>query len=211
MGGYGSGRRHETAKLDEGLKLDINQMKREGSIALGVKGSGSMTWTYSHNGEKRAAISYKVDTIDPNNMWMRLIYTFTSYWSEEQEDIEYKIRLETTEPNYGGKRLWFICPSTGRRAGKLYKPCGGRYFASRHAFRLKYVSQSKSARGRAIDNMWKMRGKLNDDGNYWLKPKGMHWNTFHDLCDEIEAAEAVCCGYMMELVHNLHGSMGGLK
>jgi hypothetical protein len=42
--------------------------------------------------------------------------------------VDYKIRLETTRPNFGGLRWWFMCPlvrrdgGPPRRAAKLYLP-----------------------------------------------------------------------------------------
>jgi hypothetical protein len=49
------------------------------------------------------------------------------------------VRLVTTRPNYGGRRLWFVCPLVGRRAAKLYLPPGGRLFGSREAYGLTYA------------------------------------------------------------------------
>ena len=46
--------------------------------------------------------------------------------------MDYRVRLVTTEPTYGGRRWWFLCPlarqdgGPPRRVAKLYLPPGGR-------------------------------------------------------------------------------------
>ena len=52
-----------------------------------------------------------------------------------------------SQPHFGGRRWWFVCPRLNRRVRKLYLPLGGRHFWSRHAYRLGYASQ----RGTDID------------------------------------------------------------
>ena len=53
-------------------------------------------------------------------------------YQADGEPLDYKIRLVTTIPNYGGRRWWFICPSSRddggppRRMAKLYLPPGER-------------------------------------------------------------------------------------
>ena len=60
------------------------------------------------------------------------------------EPLDYRIRLVTTIPNYGGRRWWFICPlsrddgGSPRRVSKLYLPPGERYFGSREGYALTY-------------------------------------------------------------------------
>ena len=199
MGGFGSGRDgySTTAKVDEGLKLNINKMKRDGMIALNSWHSGSLKWTSVRTGEKLASIGYETNTLDPENMWMRVHYTYTSHHDNEPHHIDCKIRLEATQPNYGGKRLWFICPFSQKRAAVLFKPSGSKRFASRYAFNLKYQSQSRSAPYRAIDRMWKLKNKLNGH-DYWRKPKGMHHKTHEHMVKKINDAEDVCDAYLAQ-------------
>ena len=210
MGGYGSGRNGfcTTAKVDEGLKIDINKLKRDGMLNLNSCRSGGIKWTRLSTGEKTASIGYETNTLDPENMWMRVNYTHTSYYDDETNEMDYKIGLETTQPNYGGKRLWFICPLTYKRAGVLFSPSGSKWFASRHAYNLKYQSQSRSPHDRAIDRMWKLKNKLGGN-EYWRKPKGMHWKTFQRMVEEIHDAEEVCDAYLAQLVMKRFGSLEG--
>ena len=66
--------------------------------------------------------------------------------------MDYRIRLVTTEPTYGGRRWWFLCPlarndgGPPRRVAKLYLPPGGRYFGSREAYELTYTSCQESGK-----------------------------------------------------------------
>ena len=58
----------------------------------------------------------------------------------------YRVELTATPCNYGGVRLWFVCPlyiagrPCRRRVGKLYLPPGRRYFGCRHCYNLTYIS-----------------------------------------------------------------------
>ena len=45
----------------------------------------------------------------------------------------YWIKLVTTPQPFGGRRWWFLCPQTGRRATKLHLPEGAFTFASGQA------------------------------------------------------------------------------
>lgn len=211
MGGYGSGRDgfSTTAKVDEGLKLDINKLKRDRLIALNSWRSGSLTWTRVGTGEETGSIGYEVNTLDPNDMWMRVHYTHGARYSDQPDEMDYKIKLETTRPHYGGKRLWFICPITHERAAVLHSPPGSKWFASRHAYDLKYQSQSRTAQDRAIDRMWKLKNRLGGD-NYWRKPKGMHDKTHERMVEEIRDAESVCDFYMAQFVMQRFGPLKGM-
>ncbi|NCP62014.1 MAG: hypothetical protein GW748_01705 [Alphaproteobacteria bacterium] len=193
MGGYGSGRCEYslTTKLDEGLKLNINKIKFEGKFVLNSLISGVLQW------KKREiiknSINYELNTMNPKDMWMRVFYIHKPYSACDAEELDYKIRLSSTQPNYGGKRLWFLCPLTGKRATTLYLPSGYKRFASRYGYNLKYTSQSKTPIDRKIDRMWKLKEELGEN-DYWCKPKGMHKRTFdlklQKVCDAEEELDS---------------------
>ena len=196
MGGYGSGRPSTTNKLDEGLTLDINKIKRDGAIAHNAYRSGTLTWTKVDTGKQTAAIGYKASTVDQNDMWFRVHYTHKPNRENEPVEMDYKIKLETTQPHYGGKRFWFICPLTNERAAILHNPLGSKWFASRLAFNLKYQSQSLSEHDRAIEKMWKLKNKLGGHF-FWHKPKHMHTKTYERLLCEINTFERALDGYIL--------------
>jgi hypothetical protein len=70
--------------------------------------------------------------------------------------VDYKVRLVTTTPHYGGLRWWFICPlvrrdgGPPRRVAKLYLPPGGKYFGSREGYGLTYRSCQESGENRKL-------------------------------------------------------------
>jgi hypothetical protein len=80
--------------------------------------------------------------------WVRLSYTFT----RTREQIDYTIRLQTSQPSYGGLRWWFTCPllrldrACNCRVSKLYLPPGSRYYGCRHCYNLTYQSCQESDR-----------------------------------------------------------------
>src|SRR5260370_18825098 len=83
-----------------------------------------------------------------------------------------RIRLLWTVPAYGGRRWWFQCPRTGRRATKLYLPNGGRHFWNRQAYGLGYACQHE---GR-FDRLQRRGAMLNprlggQGGPHWEIPR----------------------------------------
>jgi hypothetical protein len=148
MGGPGSGnhyhwwRSSKKTVVEDCRSLDANRWMREGILQLGIHRSGSWAWFRDASlKEQTSAIDYEVNTLDVPP-WVRLFYTFT----QSKDAIDYRIRLVTTEPRFGGLRWWFICSlslngrACGRRVRKLYLPPGGRYFGCRHCYNLTYRS-----------------------------------------------------------------------
>ena len=76
--------------------------------------------------------------------------------SRNGEPVDYRVRLVTSTPHYGGLRWWFICPlvrndgAPPRRVAKLYLPSGGKYFGSREGYGLTYTSCQESGKNRGL-------------------------------------------------------------
>jgi hypothetical protein len=145
MGGFGSTRwdAHTKANTVEDCRsLDIGQWVREGTIRPGYHLSGSWKWSDARTGETTSVMGYESNALDPAAAWLRLYYTFT----RTGESFDYRVRLQTTRPRYGGLRWWFTCPlvvngrACERRVGKLYLPPGCRYYGCRVCYRLSYTS-----------------------------------------------------------------------
>jgi hypothetical protein len=66
--------------------------------------------------------------------------------------VDYKVRLVTTKPNYGGRRWWFICPLVRRphAAAKLDLPSGGKYFGAARLRTHLYVMLGERKESRAL-------------------------------------------------------------
>ena len=191
MGGRGSGRQmfwSDITKLNDGLRLDINKLVRDKLITAERWNLGTLKWTSTRTGEDRGNIGYEINTRNPSDMWLRVYYTSTI--RGEKHSMDYNIRLTATQPHYGGKRFWFICPLTGNRTPVLYSPPGSKWFASRYAYNLKYQSQSEGPLDRAISRKFRLREKIGGE-NYSRRPKGMHEKTYWRLLNEFWRAEMI--------------------
>lgn len=180
MGGAGSGgwyRWNKKTYLEDCRVLDLTRMRKLGAIPACAWRAGGWQWTDRETKEVLASIGYEADTRDPANSFLRVHYTLN-----DKEKMDYRIRLSTTTPYYGGTRFWFLCPVTGRRVTKLYL-YGGR-FISRHACRLAYASQSESQGDRLIRKKWKIQDKVGGQG-FPRRPKGMHEGTYERLCNAV--------------------------
>jgi hypothetical protein len=96
--------------------------------------NGTLTW--SRNSEKIARIGYQVIRDENEPSAVRLYYT----WNDT--DMSYLVRLNSTPLPWGGSRYWFTCPNTrcNRRVENLYMPPGNPYFACRTCHQLTYRS-----------------------------------------------------------------------
>ncbi|MDB4285529.1 hypothetical protein N9903_01330 [bacterium] len=140
MGGYGSGFKGVARWTVENCRcIDISKFGTEGALRLGRHTSGQLTWSNNHTGEETASVGYEVNARDASDAWLRLHYAVNAH-GPDHENIDYKVPLETTRPNFGGLRWWFLCPAVGceRRVRKLY--LRGKYFACRHCYKLTYTS-----------------------------------------------------------------------
>lgn len=149
MGGYGSTRWNSHSKkntVEDGLRLNVNQLIQNRKLQTGLHLFGSWEWKNNYTGEVTSSMGYELNTTNTNYYWLRLHYTISS----TQERIDFKVRLTTSRPNFGGLRWWFVCPlivngkACNRRASKIYSPPGSRYFGCRHCNDLTYTSCQES-------------------------------------------------------------------
>ena len=202
MGGIGSGGYNGARRpIVEGCRcLNINRMVKEGLISS-RRTAWDPTWRnafYVDGG----SIRYEAEAHDPHNAFLRVQHYLEHGWDSRG----YRITLTRTRPRYGGWRWWFICPQTGRRVTKLYIPPGGRKFLSRHAYGLKYFSQSIDGYSRASRKSQKLQGMVDKDGGYYYKRKRMHQTTFDRIVDKIDAAEEWANYYFDRRVERLLAS-----
>ena len=147
--------------------------------------------------------------VEPGSERLELKYTRGS--GDDAETINQTVRLTFTEPNYGGKRWWMVCPYRNIRVGKLYLPPGGDRFASRKAWRLSYQSQRDAARDRPFERLFRLQKKLGCElgwGNYPTRPKGMWWRTYERHMDEYWERDAQCAVEMASMMARLTGRLG---
>ena len=150
MGGSGSGFpmwKDKKYTVEDCLSLDLNKLIQKKLIGP-WNTSGNLVWTSTGTGEKKASCGFQVEVLHQDSILLTLNYTVTI--REEKHEVKLPIQLETTRPNFGGKRWWFLCPLVKnnvpckQRAGKLHKPPGGLYFGCRHCYSLTYTSCQES-------------------------------------------------------------------
>jgi hypothetical protein len=172
-------------------RIDIAWMIRTKHAIPGCLVTGSLTWTCG--GQPAGSIGYEADMREPDGGELRLIYTRGSGANEEH--VRQTIRLTYTEPNYGGRRWWMICPYRGNRVGKLYLPGGGDRFAGRVAWRLGYHSQRVERSQRPFEALFRLQKKLGCEQGWeapLIKPKGMWWRTFDRHLDRYGRLDERC-------------------
>ena len=161
MGGSGSGNHYhwwrpsKKTTVEDCRSLDASRWMREGILKAGVWHAGSWCWFRDQTRTQRTAdITYEVNTTFRAPPWLRLTYTVKATGTA----IDYRVRLTTTRPRFGGLRWWFICPlaGCGRRVGKLHLPPGGRHFGCRSCYHLTYTSCQESHK---YDGLYRMMAR----------------------------------------------------
>lgn len=186
MGGFGSGiwcRWNKRECLDDHISIDVRRWERDGLLKPG----NWFAWQWTVNDEVSNSIQIRVELER-----VVLVYRQRAYGGDWQ-DIEEPVHLSYTDCHYGGQRVWFQCPSCGRRSAKLYSQVP--YFVCRHCCDLPYQCQGESLSDRAMRKARRIRRKLDASMNLmepiWMKPKGMHWKTFERLRRQAESAEQI--------------------
>lgn len=162
---------------------------------------GTLWWERADHAGGRDDVDHAVE----------ISYTVGPPGRAERDRRETRIAITTTECNFGGERPWFLCPECGERVGKLYCPPRGEHFRCRHCHDLAYESSrasgnpQKSARLRYE----RIHRKLAPDAESHhpgengtiivTKPKGMHWDTYWDLHDELTEA---CDDWLVAIEEN---------
>lgn len=177
MGGLGSGfNSYRKLTTSEVLALDLQYM----NIKRTVNFSGTISWKQGSN----IAIS------KPNEYELILKYSATANGSKS--NYNYGVELDYTACNYGGERIWFICPKCGQRVRILYLK--NNLFRCRSCQDLNYSLQQEDKRDYAIrtieHRMFRVQDRLKtekDINNIYCipKPKGMHYETYDRLMKQL--------------------------
>jgi hypothetical protein len=151
MGGYGSGwQGAKKATVESSLVLTASSLVRKRALVAGAWTSGSWCWTHDGDDKPFATIGYEADLTDQDDASLR------PHYQASGEPVDYKVKLVTSTPHYGGLRWWFICPlgrrdgGLPRRVAKLYLPSGAKYFGSREGYGLTYTSCQESGKSRGL-------------------------------------------------------------
>src|SRR3974390_2973991 len=141
--------------LQDGLKLDLNQLARQGFIKFGATiGARRISWSNPRQGQvARGVIS--ADMTDSMNAWFRIaIGGFVQ-----------QITLVSRPRHLGGRQYLFVCPATGGLATVLWMPPGADRFLSRQAWgrQVAYRSQFQGASDRAYLGKERIMARLIGD------------------------------------------------
>lgn len=192
MGGVGSGGKFESVlpTSRDFVPCDIAELTRLGlfsSIASPV--------------DLQSLLEVEMNGDDESPLRVRIIRgTHTRFgWAEDARQVPRELWLSdtsvfvevtTSKPHFGGIRFWFVCPRTGcgRRCRVLYRARRGnaRSFACRHCHRMTYQTQRTGQTSRLIRKLDRKADRFAVVDGLHEKPKGMHWRTYHRLCDEID-------------------------
>ena len=189
--------------LQDGLKLDLNQLARQGFIKFGANiGPRSISWN-SHQGVIASGV-ITADMTDPDRAWFRVaIGGFVQ-----------QITLQSRPRHLGGRQWFFLCPVTGGRATVLWRPPGATRFLSRQAWgrQVAYRSQFLDRDSRAHYGQSKINSRLCAIGKFdpqeWRfppKPKGMRWATYNRLEQKFDHYDGVLNDNLFALFAKLDG------
>lgn len=142
---------------------------REGNTVLNT------TLVWSWNGEVTSRINIHEFSLSENGQGVfRISFGYGS------ETYTQTVRIISTQPHYGGKRWWFVCPHSGKRCLFLFFSGANKGFYCRRTLRLKYDCQNEDASYRALRRFRKACDRYGTlDYEPWFpKPKGMHLKTY---------------------------------
>ena len=204
MGGFGSGRREyaTTPTVEECRAMDTDKLK---DLTEHPNATGEIYWG-DPDDDDTSYLAWRTEGVreldgEERADRVRFRYTTTHYPSEESTTVEYVVRFDYTEPNFGGVRPWFICPECDTRRRKLYLPPrrnADRYLC-RECYDLGYRSSRTSGNEleRAEQRYRKAFAKADAENRrphpnnlpYTPdRPKGMHRDTFDELLADVRKA-----------------------
>jgi hypothetical protein len=193
----------QRARLESGLKLDINRLARRGFIRPGAStGPVGIRWTNSYFDEEVASGIITTDMSGRDEGWFRI----------QIGQLDQRIILVARPRHFGGRQWYFICPYTNRRVSVLWMPPGARDFSSRHRWgrQVAYNSQFLDRDNRAHRGQARINSKLCSIGGFdpdaWdlpPKPKWMRWRTYNRAVEKFDRYEAVLDAETLALVAKL--------
>ena len=175
--------------LNQGLKLDINKLRRTGLVRPGSRsGPNGIRWSSDYWGE----IASGVITANMEG-------TYEGWFRIQLADLDQWIALVPRSRHFGGHQWYFICPVMNRDCSVVWLPPGASRFCSRETWgtrRVAYASQFADPDNRAHIGKAKIKAKLigDRDPDEWdlpPKPKWMRWKTYNRYVERFDTYE-VC-------------------
>jgi len=196
----------QRARLESGIKLDLNTLARRGFIQPGTAtGPIGINWTDCYSGEVTASAIITADMSGPHEGWLRI-------QGIKADGLDQRIGLVARPRHFGGRQWYFICPYIGRRAMVLWMPPGARSFACRERWgrQVAYASQFLDPDNRAHRGQAKIKSRLCRIGGFdpeeWdlpPKPKWMRWRTYNRAVEKFDRYESILDDGTFELLARL--------
>ncbi|WP_108683293.1 hypothetical protein [Methyloceanibacter sp. wino2] len=169
-------------RLEDGLKLDLNELVRDG---FGPRDNEPVVfrteWTSNRTGPKASA-GMIIQKHDEDRASLRVLFPGR---------FEQRVELITQPRHFGGRQWYFVCPITGRKCSVLWQPPGAHRFCSRQAWgnQVAYQTQFETPFDRAITAREKVKDRLigDLDRRAWdlpPKPKWMRLRTYERLAEK---------------------------
>ena len=164
--------------LQDGLRLDLNELIRSRMAIPGERTSQPIVW---QSVGKPGRVAWGLITADLRNRTCARIRIL-------MRSVDQAIDLVAEERNFGGVQWYFRCPVRGTRASILWKLPGAEKFCGRQSLdgQAAYRSQFVGHAERAQIGKRRIRSRLRSDNDGpidWYmpppKPQWMRWSTYH--------------------------------
>ena len=196
-------RPRQRARLESGLKLDINWLARRGFIKPGAAtGAVGIQWTNNYSGEEIASGTIAADMSGCRVGKLRI----------QIGRLDQQINLVARPRYFGGRQWFFVCPHLNRLTTVLWMPPGANYFARRQRWgrQVAYASQFMTSTDRAHRGKAKINSKLCGIGGFkpeeWdfpPKPKWMRWKTYNCAEEKFNRFDSILDEGVVELMARL--------
>ena len=172
--------------LEQGLKLDLNKLRRQRLVRPGMRvGPKFIPWTNSYTAEEIAiAIDHCRSRKPPRNLQIQI------------GNLNQCIDLVTQTRRLGGQQWYFQCPVNYRPCSVLWMLPGTTRFCSRQSWgrHVAYSSQFATPGDRAHLGKAKIKSRLigTCDPDQWdlpPKPKWMRWRTYKKQVEKFDRYE----------------------
>jgi hypothetical protein len=178
-------RPRERVCLQDGLKLDLNRLARNGFIRRGSRsGPLGIRWYSSYWDEELASCLITADMSGPREGWLQL-----------QGDFDERIVLIAYPRRFGGRQWYFMCPVLNRPVSVLWRPPGARRFRSRQAWgrQVAYHSQFSDWTNRAHLGQARIKARLiaDLDPDEWDLPPKLRSRTYNRHVERYDAYEDI--------------------
>jgi hypothetical protein len=182
-------RPRKRVRLEDGLKLDINGLIRDGAAKTGELRRRTISWRGNRSGNEAASAFIETDLRPEPQGWLTV----------NLGQIQQRIQLCAVKRNFGGVQWYFVCPAKACRASVLWMPSGSNLFLSRGAWgrHVAYATQFETPFDRALSATRRIRNELGAP-EYWSildgvppKPERMRSATYDKIVRRHERHEAI--------------------